>query len=353
MTDFLPTQSFPDTEQPPRPVSASDLDLLLPLAAPARKPRLLVVDDQPMQLQVLHRMLSADYQIFMATSGAQALRVCKEQLPDLVLLDVVMPGMDGFVVLQHLKASPETTDIPVFFLTAHTGDEIETQCLQAGAVDFIPKPVNPNVVRARVKTHLKLKFQSDLLRDLAFRDGLTGVSNRRHFDERLSIEWGRAQRNGTSLSLLLLDVDFFKPYNDNYGHQAGDDCLRQIGATLKRELRRPTDMVARYGGEEFVCLLPETAFEDARSVAQKLLDAVRHQAIPHGFSSVAPVVTISVGLATRQGAGHSGKAAELLAMADAQLYLAKHAGRARVCGVRMLVPAVQPEDDTSVQPDAV
>ena len=351
MTDFLPTHSFPDTntDPPSRQFAASDLDLLLPLAAPARKPRLLVVDDQPMQLQVLHRILSADYQIFMATSGNQALRVCKEQQPDLVLLDVVMPGMDGFEVLKHLQAMPETTDIPVFFLTAHTGDEIETQCLHAGAVDFIPKPVNPNVVRARVKTHLKLKFQSDLLRDLAFRDGLTGVSNRRHFDERFAIEWARAQRMGSTLSLLLLDVDFFKPYNDNYGHQAGDDCLRQIGATLKRALRRPTDMVARYGGEEFVCLLPDTAFEDARGLAQKLLDVVRQRAIPHGFSAVAPVVTISIGLATRQGQGQGGKAAELLAMADAQLYLAKQAGRARVCAVRMLVSAAPSDDESSAQ----
>lgn len=337
MTDFLPTHSFFDTE-PHDASKASELDFLLPLAAPARKPRILVVDDQPMQLQVLHRILSADYQLFMATSGPQALRVCKEQLPDLVLLDVVMPGMDGFEILQRLKVMPETTDIPVFFLTAHTGDEIESKCLLAGAVDFIPKPVNPNVVKARVKTHLKLKFQSDLLRDLAFRDGLTGVANRRYFDERLAIEWGRAQRNGTALSLLLLDVDFFKSYNDHYGHQAGDDCLRQIGSALKLELRRPTDLVARYGGEEFVCLLPETGFEDAKCVAQKLQDRVRTLAIPHGFSSVASVVSISIGLAARQGGGQqSGHATELLSMADAQLYLAKHSGRAQVRGVRMLV----------------
>ncbi len=326
--DFVPTQ-------PPVASDASEVDLPLPLTAPQRKPRLLVVDDQPIHLQVLHRALARDHQLFMATTGAQALKVCRNQAPDLVLLDVVMPDMDGFEVLQQLKAAPETTDIPVIFVTAHGGDEIETQCLQAGAVDFIPKPVNPSVVRARVKTHLTLKFQSDFLRDMAFMDGLTGVSNRRQFDERLNVEWGRAQRNGTPLSLVLLDVDFFKAYNDHYGHQAGDDCLRQLASVLKASLRRPTDLVARYGGEEFVCLLPETAFSDGMDMAHKLLAAVTRRAMPHHFSAVAPVVTISLGLATREGIGQTGRAEDLLALADAQLYRAKHAGRAQVCGQRL------------------
>jgi len=303
-----------------------------PLHPVPRKGKLLVVDDQPIHLQVLHRALSADNQMFMATSGAQALKVAQERRPDLVLLDVVMPDMDGFEVLDQFRRNPDLADIPVMFVTAHGGDEIETQCLQAGAVDFISKPVNPSVVRARVKTHLTLKFQSDLLRNLAFLDGLTGVSNRRQFDERLPIEWGRSQRNGTPLCLILLDVDSFKAFNDHYGHQAGDDCLRQIASVLKGELRRPTDFVGRYGGEEFVCILPDIGLEVGLVMAQRMLDAVCRLAIPHHFSDAAQVVTISLGVASRESGAPDGKASELLALADAKLYQAKHAGRARACG---------------------
>ena len=340
MNDFLPTQPV---ESVTAPLTAADVDLLLPLAAAPRKARLLVVDDQPIHLQVLYRALSADHQLFMATGGAQALKLVREQNPDLVLLDVVMPDMDGFEVLQQLKSSLDTSGIPVIFVTAHGGDEIETQCLHAGAVEFISKPINPSVVRARVKTHLTLKFQSDFLRDMAFLDGLTGVSNRRQFDDRLPMEWGRAQRKGTALTVIMLDVDSFKAYNDHYGHQAGDDCLRQIAAALKNALRRPTDLVARYGGEEFVCLLPDTGFDDGMLLGQRLLDAVRAMAIPHHFSKAQPVVTISVGVATREGPGPDGRAGYLVSLADAQLYQAKHSGRAQVCGARlpMLSPQVQ------------
>ena len=339
--DFLPTLPGDDTPAPG--TVAPDVDLLLPLAAAPRKAKLLVVDDQPIHLQVLYRALSGDHQLFMATSGAQALKVLREQQPDLVLLDVVMPDMDGFEVLQTIKTNLDTSGIPVIFVTAHGGDQIETQCLQAGAVDFIPKPVNPSVVRARVKTHLTLKFQSDFLRDMAFLDGLTGVSNRRQFDERLPIEWGRAQRNGSALTLIMLDVDSFKAYNDHYGHQAGDDCLRQMAAALKTALRRPADLVARYGGEEFVCLLPDTAFDDGMAMGQRLLNAVKLLAIPHHFSAAEPVVTISLGVATREGLGQDSRASYLLSLADAQLYQAKHSGRAQVCGARLplLAPAAQ------------
>ena len=306
-----------------------------PLDPSARRGKLLVVDDQPVHLQVLHRALSTEHQMFVATNGEQALKVAREQRPDLVLLDVVMPGMDGFEVLHQFKTDAELADTPVIFVTAHGGDDIETQCLQAGAVDFISKPINPSVVRARVKTHLTLKFQSDLLRNMAFLDGLTGVSNRRQFDDRLLVEWGRAQRHGTALTLVLLDVDAFKPFNDHYGHQAGDDCLRQIASVLKAELRRPADFVARYGGEEFVCLLPDTAFDDGLAMAHRMLMAVKRLAIPHHFSEAAPVVTASLGVATREGSGLESRANYLLALADAQLYMAKRAGRAQVCGARL------------------
>lgn len=301
------------------------------------KPKLLVVDDQPINIQVMHQIFAADFQVFMATNGAQALALCKDNPPDLMLLDVVMPGMDGFEVCAQLKADATTRNIPVIFVTAHTDAAQETRGLEVGAVDFISKPVNPAVVRARVKTHLTLKFQSDVMRKLVFLDGLTGVYNRRYFDQQLAMEMARAVRNQSPLSLIMLDVDFFKRFNDHYGHQAGDDCLRQIANTLKSSLRRPADLVARYGGEEFACILPETEFNDAMAIAHELEQRVRQQAIAHADSAAAPVVTISLGVAGRH-ASTSADADALLAAADAQLYKAKNAGRGRAFG-EALTPA--------------
>ncbi len=305
------------------------LDTLL--EPPAMRPRLLVVDDQPINIQVMHQIFAPQYQMFMATSGSQALEFCHKTPPDLILLDVVMPGMDGFEVCQSLKADPDTQDIPVIFVTAHTDAQQETRGLDVGAVDFISKPVNPAVVRARVKTQITLKHQSDLMHKLVFLDGLTGVFNRRFFDQQLAVDVARSHRHGTPLALIMLDVDFFKRFNDCYGHQAGDDCLRLIAGTLKESLRRPGDLVARYGGEEFACILPDTAFSNAMDMAKELEKNVRKKGIAHADSQVAAVVTISLGVAGRSG--HvSANAAEMLALADAQLYRAKNTGRAGVCG---------------------
>jgi diguanylate cyclase (GGDEF)-like protein len=295
------------------------------------KAKLLVVDDQPINIQVMYQAFGSDYQVFMATSGDQALTICNNNPPDLILLDIVMPGMDGFEVCKRLKADEATSHIPVIFVTAHTDAAQETHGLSLGAVDFIAKPVNPNVVRARVKTHLTLKFQSDLLRQLVFLDGLSGVFNRRYFDQQIAIEWSRSSRNNLPLSLILLDVDFFKLYNDHYGHQAGDDALRLIAVTLKSCLRRPADLVARYGGEEFACVLPETSYEDALALAHELERKVRDRGIAHQASTTAPVITISVGIATRE-AGAVGDVQSLIGLADNLLYQAKHTGRGRVCG---------------------
>jgi diguanylate cyclase (GGDEF)-like protein len=298
------------------------------------KPKLLLVDDQPINIQVLHQIFAADFQVFMATSGAQALAVCKSNPPDLVLLDIVMPGMDGFEVCTRLKADELTRNIPVIFVTAHTDAEQETHGLDVGAVDFISKPVNPAVVRARVKTHLTLKLQSDVMRKLVFLDGLTGVYNRRYFDQQLSIELARSVRNKSPLALIMLDVDFFKRYNDRYGHQVGDDCLRQVALCVKEGLRRPADLVARYGGEEFACILPETDFASAMAIAIDLEQRVRAKGIPHADSEVASVVTVSLGVAGWE-AGATVEAGALLAESDLQLYQAKHAGRGQACGAML------------------
>jgi diguanylate cyclase (GGDEF)-like protein len=307
----------------------------LPGLDAARKPRLLLVDDQAVNIQVMHRVFAQDCQVFMATSGAQTLQQCQDNPPDLVLLDIVMPGMDGFEVCRRLKAEEATRNIPVIFVTAENDPTQETLGLSLGAVDFIAKPINPSVLRARVKTHLLLKYQSDVLRKLVFFDGLTGVYNRRHFDQQLTQEWARSTRAGSPLSLIFLDVDFFKRYNDRYGHQAGDDCLRTISKILQKSLKRASDLVARYGGEEFACILPDTDHEHARQIAGQLEQAVRAAQIPHHDSDVATVVTISLGVATRVGADRAELATDLLALADAELYKAKAQGRGCVHGAQL------------------
>ena len=302
-----------------------------------RRPRLLVVDDQPVNIQALYQAFAADHQVFMATSGEQALALCASKQPDLVLLDVVMPGMDGYEVCRRLKADEATRDIPVIFVTAHSDEAAETRGLDAGAVDFISKPINPTIVRARVRTHLTLKSQSDLLRQWVYVDGLTGVYNRRYFDEHLAAEWGRAVRAGTPLSVVLIDVDFFKRYNDRYGHQAGDDCLKRVAATLKAGLKRPGDMVARYGGEEFVCLLPDTPMAGALELARQLGAAVHELQIEHADSAAAPVVTVSLGVCGKRDDA-VGTPEAFVREADAQLYIAKSQGRHRACGAELPSP---------------
>ncbi len=300
------------------------------LKEPERKPRLLLIDDQPTNIQVLYRVFADDYQVFMATSGAQALQTARQEDPDVILLDVMMPDMDGYEVCQQLKQDGATRDIPILFVTAHHEAQEETRGLSVGAVDFITKPINPAVVRARVHTHLTLKRQTDALKRLVFIDSLTHTFNRRYFDERLTEEWGRAQRTGKPLCLLLVDVDFFKQFNDVYGHPRGDDALRQVAQALKDAVLRPGDIVCRYGGEEFACLLPDTDSEGALLVVQRVEKAVRDLAMDHSASSVAAVLTISAGVAVRQP-DSQGDASALLALADAQLYRAKSQGRAQSC----------------------
>jgi diguanylate cyclase (GGDEF)-like protein len=295
-----------------------------------RQPRLLVVEDQPLHIQVLNRAMAPECRVFMTTRGQQALQFCIERQPDLVLLDVEMPDMDGFQVLAALKADANTRNIPVIFVTAHTSTEMETRCLKAGAVDFISKPINPSVVQARVFTHLQLKFQSDLMRQWAYLDGMTGAFNRRYFDDQLQIEWRRAQRTSKPLSVILIDVDYFKDYNDHYGHLLGDEALRILVAAAKPALQRPGDFLARYGGEEFVCLLPDTPLADAAALAERIRQAVADQRVLHEHNPRQGVMTISLGVAESLHAGIT-NAVQLIGAADNQLYLAKRSGKNRVC----------------------
>ena len=294
------------------------------------RPQLLIVDDQPLNIRLFHEIFHADHEVFFATSGEDALEFCKTNYPDLILLDVVMPGLNGYEVCRRLKQDERTRDIPVIFVTAQSDASEEEDGLAAGAVDFIAKSASANVMRARVGTLIALKRQSDLLRQMARVDALTGLANRRHFDETLGSEWRRCTRSGNPLSLVMIDLDHFKLFNDYYGHQAGDSCLQQVSACLKAGFARSHDLVARYGGEEFVCVMPETSLHGAEAKAQTLEKAVRALRIPHDKSSVAGgIVTISLGVAVAMP-NVGGDCAELMLCADRSLYMAKEAGRGQV-----------------------
>lgn len=298
-------------------------------AAPSLRASLLVVDDQPINIKVVHQIFNGIHQVLMATSGDQAIELCLKSPPDLILLDVVMPGIDGLETCRRLKQVETTRDIPVIFVTGGQHAEDENLCWEAGGVDFVSKPINALTLRNRVRAHLQLKQQADMLRELAFRDGLTSVANRRYFDERYETELRRAKRGATPLSLVMIDVDNFKRYNDHYGHQSGDDCLRAVALALKKQLNRPADLLARYGGEEFVCILPETDIGGASQTAERLRLAVEQLAIPHAASNSGNVVTVSIGVASITAVADDA-ALSLLTLADQQLYLSKHGGRNRI-----------------------
>jgi diguanylate cyclase (GGDEF)-like protein len=305
---------------------------------------ILLVDDDPGMIQVMGRILSGIGQLRFATSGTAALKQARELPTDLMLLDAEMPGMTGYQVCEIMKADPALRDIPVIFVTAHSGDELELKGLEIGAVDFIAKPISEPLLLARVRTQLRVKHLTDELRRIATIDALTEVSNRRTFDEALGREWKRCLRARIPLSLVMVDVDHFKLFNDHYGHPAGDGCLRSIAQALHSACMRPADLVARYGGEEFVLLLPHTPRAGAELMGARVHSAIALLSVPHEMSPTAPCVTVSVGIGyhdeqsaswaklpvdSRGGVSPACTAHDLVRCADQALYEAKRRGRAR------------------------
>ncbi len=298
------------------------------------KTNILIVDDNASMIQLVARMLKGVARLRFATGGAEALELMRQERPDLVLLDAEMPGMSGYEVCEAIRADALLSTVPVVFLTGNGDTAAEVRGLEAGAVDFITKPVHEALLLARVRTQLRVKTLSDELRLMACTDGLTGVANRRHFDEMLNLEWVRNAREGTSLALLMVDVDHFKRYNDCHGHPAGDVCLKAVARALASVARRPADLVGRVGGEEFAVLLPGTDLKGARRVAQEAIEAVHALAVPHADSPTAPQVTASIGVAACSDAEFVDRASSsLVRVADEALYAAKSAGRNRWCTV--------------------
>ncbi|WP_028448865.1 GGDEF domain-containing response regulator [Chitinibacter tainanensis] len=291
---------------------------------------ILIVDDSPLNQKMLTAMVEGLAEVHCASDGEQGLLLAQQLHPNLILLDVEMPGMNGYEVCRALRHQPNF-DSAIMIITAHRGDEYEIKALRAGAVDFVSKPFNEDVVKARVKTHLLLNQQTRYLQSLVNLDALTGVFNRRHFNEVLLQEWRRHLRLQMPLALAMVDVDHFKRFNDKLGHQAGDDCLKSVAQCLSRSVRRPGEIVSRYGGEEFAIILPAIGPADALSVGQWLSDQVAGVAIAHpDREDGMPTVTVSVGVcAITPRLDASPK--WLVAAADAALYLAKEKGRNQAC----------------------
>lgn len=320
------------------------------------KASILVVDDIPENIDALKETLKNNYIVRPALNGTLALKIAAaDPQPNLILLDIMMPEMDGYEVMRRLRADDRTRGIPVIFVTAATDMESELKGIELGAVDYITKPFNPAIVRARVNTHLELrkarirleeqnqelKAKTELLEKLAKIDSLTGISNRRHFDEMLEVEWSRGLRNSSPLSLIVADIDYFKKFNDYYGHVDGDKCLCAVAQCLSSLLQRPTDMMARYGGEEFVAILPVTDVKGAALLAENWRAGVDELFIRHKKSDVADHVTLSVGYATMVPAREL-VPYYLVGIADEMMYRAKDSGRNRVCGRD--IPPIIPEE---------
>jgi diguanylate cyclase (GGDEF)-like protein len=292
--------------------------------------RILIVDDERHNIKVLTELLREEYKIMAAKTGEQALKAVQgPNPPDLILLDIMMPGIDGYEVCRRLKADSLSMHIPVIFVSALDASDDESHGFELGAVDYITKPFKPVVVKARVKTHIQLKQKSDLLERMASIDGLTDIPNRRNFDDTLERELRKATRNGSLLSLILMDIDFFKKHNDYYGHAEGDDCLRRVAKTVDACMKRASDFAARYGGEEFAVILPETDTDGAVHVAEKIRIRVAQLNISHAASDVADHVSISLGVATVSGSQDSSPV-DIIKAADTFLYKAKETGRNRV-----------------------
>ena len=288
---------------------------------------ILIADDEKINVEVLGSILSPMYNLLIAKNGTRALELAKEHKPDLILLDVIMPDKTGFEVIQKLKKSDITARIPVIFITGLSGAEDEEKGFILGAVDYITKPFKEAIVRARVNTHIRIVDQMRTIESIGLIDPLTKISNRRGFESRLELEWNRAVRDGTPISILMMDIDKFKNYNDTYGHQQGDVALREFADISCRTLKRAVDFLARWGGEEFVILLPGTIIEGAEEVAEKIRKNVEGSVILTEDGSETRI-TVSIGVNT---AIPDAKASidDFIKRADKALYKAKESGRNR------------------------
>ncbi|MCT7486015.1 diguanylate cyclase [Aliarcobacter cryaerophilus] len=292
-----------------------------------KKPTILVVDDMTTTLLLIHDLLKDTYEVKIAKSGTKALEILESPNDiDLILLDIEMPDINGYDVCKRIKNNETIKNIPIIFITGRTSQEDEEYGLNLGAIDYITKPFNKAIVKLRIKNYLDLKIKNDMLEKLSMYDGLTNIRNRRFFDETFEKTFNEIKRDKKSLAVLMIDIDFFKPYNDNYGHGQGDETLRKVAKALEKTIKRASDFVARYGGEEFVILLKDINKDGVEAVANNLLNAVRELKITHEFSKIENYVTISIGASFYNSNSDITKL-ELLLKADETLYNVKNSGR--------------------------
>lgn len=307
--------------------------------------KILIVEDSRSSLAVLVRYVKHfGASAISAENGKAALEAFFHERPDLVLLDVVLPDISGFEVAQKIRATEAPGNwTPIIFLSSLGDDADVEKGIAAGGDDYLHKPVSEIVLGAKIRAMQrivlmrasllavtrKLDAANQELKRISSQDGLTGVANRRYFDETITTEWRRARRHSNSLAMLMCDVDYFKRYNDTYGHLAGDECLRRVATAIRQHTDRPSDLVARYGGEEFAVVLPETTIGGALMVAEKIRHAVRELNIPN-TSAPDKLVTISIGIASA-APGFDNPPDDLIHAADQALYRAKAEGRDRIC----------------------
>lgn len=287
---------------------------------------ILIVDDDKINRKMLKELLQEQAKIVFAKNGEQAKELARKHVPDLILLDVVMPDLSGFDVIETLKNDPITMNISVIFITGLANDDDEERGFNLGGCDYIYKPFKSNIVIARVMMHLELIRQRKMLNEIAHIDALTGVNNRRKMDIVLEDEVEANKRENTTLLVAIIDIDYFKQYNDNYGHGAGDVALRQVGQALRELFLRPRDFVARYGGEEFVIILPDCDKAGAEIMLDNITQSIKDKMIKHEYSSIAQQLTVSIGAVVVKSS-ESSVVASIMKQADTLLYQAKNNGR--------------------------
>jgi diguanylate cyclase (GGDEF)-like protein len=293
------------------------------------KGSVLIVDDEKSNITTLTHILGPCHKILAAKNGPDAIELAREFQPNVILLDIVMPDMDGYEVIAQLKTSTKTREIPVIFITGLSQTEAEEKGLSLGASDYITKPFVSSIVRLRVRNQVLITEQIKMIRELSLTDTLTDLPNRRGFESRLNLEWEHAKRNRSPLSVFFIDIDKFKNYNDTYGHVQGDMALKTVASSIASSLNRSVDFVARWGGEEFVVLLPNTDAAGAFITAENVRKNIENSGVPVTGDAVSKV-TISIGLHTFEPST-GGNTGDFLNNADKALYNAKNTGRNRVC----------------------
>lgn len=294
--------------------------------------KVLIVDDEAVSRLLLSSILDPYVDCITASSGAEAIDVCKSTDPDLILLDMNMPDMDGLSVCRILKADENTANIPVMFVTSTIDVEIENDCWEVGACDFVMKPVTASTLVHRIKNHLQSKLRTELLERMTFHDQLTGLYNRLYLSNEIPLLIKQVARDSGAIGVIMLDIDYFKLFNDHYGHVEGDKCLQQVAQAIAENVKRPKDAAIRYGGEEFMVVLPYTDNVGVEKVAQDIQVSLAKKNIEH-YAGVNSKVTLSAGYAVMEAAAiRESGIVKLIEAADTQLFKSKENGRNQVNG---------------------